>query len=363
MPEEKENLLTQQLRQPSNLTVNSTTRTTPRRSVSPRPSFFPYPPPGGRGYRIRATPPKFYAIPHNRVAEEGETVRFQCAVAGHPDPWVTWLKDGLPLTSTSRITITEVEDLRILEIREVTPQDSGMYKVVLDNDVGRIEASARLEVISHRPASARGLRARSLSPRADDSYGRNIWNSSVRYGSTARLFYDIRSVPTPFLKWYKDGVPIESCPKFEMSSNGEVACLVIKEVTFRDQGSYKCIAMNKMNSMESTVELKIIKEDLAPRITNPMPKLLNAVEENPVKLQLEVSGRQPFDVVWMKDECVLPDCDQFRQISEDSFIILSLREANSQVAGCYTCEIYNLFGEASAKCQLQVHGKYAPDTI
>lgn len=28
--------------------------------------------------------PKFYAMPHNRLAEEGETVRFQCAIAGHP---------------------------------------------------------------------------------------------------------------------------------------------------------------------------------------------------------------------------------------------------------------------------------------
>ena len=33
-----------------------------------------------RPHRLKAAAPKFYAVPHNRVAEEGETVRFQCAI-------------------------------------------------------------------------------------------------------------------------------------------------------------------------------------------------------------------------------------------------------------------------------------------
>ena len=93
-------------------------------------------------------PPKFYAVPHNRVAEEGETVRFQCAVAGHPVPWSTWDKDGVTVTSSARITIKEKDDVRILEIAEVTAEDAGLYRVTLENDVGRTEATARLEIIS-----------------------------------------------------------------------------------------------------------------------------------------------------------------------------------------------------------------------
>jgi len=79
--------------------------------------------------------------------EEGATVRFQCAIAGHPIPWVTWDKDGLIITPSRRLTIKEKDDLRVVEISEVTLEDAGLYRVTLENDVGRVEASARLDVI------------------------------------------------------------------------------------------------------------------------------------------------------------------------------------------------------------------------
>lgn len=100
----------------------------------------------GQRARMPAAP-KFYAVPHNRVAEEGDTVRFQCAVAGHPAPWSNWDKDGSTVTSTSRVTIREKDDLRILEIVQVSYEDAGLYRITLENDIGRVEATARLEVI------------------------------------------------------------------------------------------------------------------------------------------------------------------------------------------------------------------------
>lgn len=143
----------------AHLTADAPSGTAPsRRPPSPRPSSATRP-------RLRAAPPKFYAVPHDRVAEEGETVRFQCAVSGHPDPFVRWERDGREVTTTSRVRVTEREDLKVLEISDVKPEDSGVYKVVLENSLGKVEASARLEVIRHRAVAARGLRARSSSPR------------------------------------------------------------------------------------------------------------------------------------------------------------------------------------------------------
>nr|CAD7441062.1 unnamed protein product [Timema bartmani] len=162
VPEEKETLLSRQLSRPPGLlsagsTPRSTPRTTPSRSISPSvprqhhrdqdstPSRYAD---GERPKRLKLAAPKFYAIPHNRVAEEGETVRFQCAIAGHPSPWVTWDKDGLLVTPSARLTLKEKDDLRVLEVAEVTPEDAGLYRVTLENEVGRVEASARLEVIA-----------------------------------------------------------------------------------------------------------------------------------------------------------------------------------------------------------------------
>lgn len=98
--------------------------------------------------RPKVCPPKFYAVPHNRLVQEGETVRFQCAVVGHPTPWVRWDKNGSIVTPSARISIKERDDVKILEIVDVMREDAALYRVTAENDFGRIEASARLEVIS-----------------------------------------------------------------------------------------------------------------------------------------------------------------------------------------------------------------------
>lgn len=82
--------------------------------------------------------PKFYAVPCSRVAEEGETVQFQCAIAGHPTPCFTWSKDNVTLTQTSRVTIKKREDLRILQIEKVTPEDAGLYRIAIENEHGEL---------------------------------------------------------------------------------------------------------------------------------------------------------------------------------------------------------------------------------
>ncbi|XP_043286606.1 titin homolog isoform X2 [Venturia canescens] len=195
VPEGKESALSRRLIRPIGLlsaesTPISTPRSTPIRSLSPAcvPSRRELKPAvrTPRGQSIARRPrlpigPKFYAVPHNRVAEEGETVRFQCAIAGHPTPWVTWDKDGIPVTPTTRITLKEKDDVRILEITEINHEDAGLYRITLENDVGRTEATARLEIIKGRHGSLpRTIRTRSASPRTYSIYSRSPVTMAVR---------------------------------------------------------------------------------------------------------------------------------------------------------------------------------------
>lgn len=103
---------------------------------------------GSLKHKLRTCPPKFHTIPHKRVVEKGETVRFLCTVTGHPVPWCTWDKDGIPITTSARINIKQKNGIKILEIVEVTLEDAGLYRVTVENDVGRTKASARLEIVS-----------------------------------------------------------------------------------------------------------------------------------------------------------------------------------------------------------------------
>lgn len=114
--------------------------------------------------------PSFYTYPFNKVVEEGETVVFQCAVKGLPSPWATWDKDGIIVTPSSRITMREKEEIRILEIEQVTIEDVGLYRICVENDYGRAEGSARLEVITQKGKFYAGVRAYSASPRRSAPY-------------------------------------------------------------------------------------------------------------------------------------------------------------------------------------------------
>jgi hypothetical protein len=76
---------------------------------------------------VRKVPPKFYSVPHNKIAETGETVRFQCNVGGNPSPRVTWDRDNIAIkpesiTPAGRVRIEERDDVRVLEIRNVTSE-------------------------------------------------------------------------------------------------------------------------------------------------------------------------------------------------------------------------------------------------
>ncbi|XP_046976837.1 titin-like isoform X2 [Vanessa cardui] len=173
-PPGEPNTLSQRLRRPPALlsaasTPRSTPRTTPARSLSRTPG----PDPRRFCSPSREIAPKFYTYPFNRVAEEGDTIVFQCAVKGLPPPWATWDKDGIIITPSARISIKEKDEmLRILEIEQVTIEDVGLYRISLENEYGRAEASARLEVITQKGKFYGSTRSYSVSPRKTLPYRR-----------------------------------------------------------------------------------------------------------------------------------------------------------------------------------------------
>lgn len=307
--EEKENLLSRQLTRPSGLlsassTPRSTPRATPIRSMSPMMSY--------RSTSINVTQqrhnkfmsPKFYAVPHSRVAEEGETVQFQCAIAGHPMPWSTWDKDGTIVTPTTRITIKERDDLRILEIDEVTHEDAGLYRITLENEYGRIEATARLDIIgSGRSAAGRGLRIGS-SPRRNISVSRRLMGSSTRVGGRLALAANFRGTSAPTRKYYHNGNDVNlDDPRIKINEDNFNIDLTIENAQPKDEGLYTCIAENEFSISASSTYVTLFQNES--EIVKQAPEFVRALEsietvENGQHLDLacQVQSFTPFDVQW-----------------------------------------------------------------
>lgn len=320
MAEEKENLLSRQLTKPitllsANSTPLSTPRATPIRSMSPMSMSMSY-----RSTNINVAQqrhnkfmsPKFYAVPHSRVAEEGETVQFQCAIAGHPMPWSTWDRDGQIVTPTTRITIKERDDLRILEIDEVTHEDAGLYRITLENEYGRIEATARLDIIgSGRSAAGRGIRLGS-SPRRNISVSRRLMGSSTRIGGRLALATNFRGTSAPTRNFYHNGNDVNlDDPRIKITKNDTNINLTIDNVQLKDEGIYTCIAENEFSIAASSAyvtlfqdESEIVKQ--APEIVRTLESIKTVENGQQLDLTCQVQSFTPFEVQWKHNTKMIP---------------------------------------------------------
>lgn len=312
--------MSRQLTRPSGLlsassTPRSTPRATPIRSMSPMSMSMSY-----RSTNINVTQqrhnkfmsPKFYAVPHSRVAEEGETVQFQCAIAGHPMPWSTWDKDGQIVTPTTRITIKERDDLRILEIDEVTHEDAGLYRITLENEYGRIEATARLDIIGHgRSAAGRGLRIGS-SPRRNISVSRRLMGSSTRIGGRLSLATNSRGTSAPTRRFYHNGNDVNlDDPRIKITEDDFQICLTIDDAQPKDEGIYTCISENAFSIGATSTyvtlfqdESEIVKQ--APEFVRSLDSIETIENGQHLDLTCQVQSFTPFDVQWKYNSRMIP---------------------------------------------------------
>ncbi|XP_011705986.1 PREDICTED: titin-like [Wasmannia auropunctata] len=368
VPEGKENILSQRLTRPMGLlsagsTPRSTPRSTPIRSLSPAVSH-------GRELRSpqvlprsdiskkpKVCPPKFYAVPHNRLVQEGETVRFQCAVVGHPTPWIRWDKNGTIVTPSARISIKERDDIKILEIIDVMREDAALYRMTAENDFGRIEASARLEVINRYESTSRTIRTRSASPRTYPSFDRSLLPTTSRINSRLQLECRVKGTPSVTPTWYRNGRALERSSRIKRHFNGITAKIEISKVKASDAGEYSCVATNILGSTKSSCQVTILdRHDMsvadknAPRFLQSLPKESIVMENYCHEFQAGITGTPPFTITWYKDGRELSDCDYYKYIIyEDGGVALRICQVHPQDAGEYICTVQNDFGIASCR--------------
>ncbi|XP_064551728.1 titin homolog isoform X6 [Drosophila montana] len=361
VPEEKENMLSRQLARPSALlsahsTPRSTPRSTPNRSFSPmrlsyRNSSIDLHMGSVERRRSDArciSAPKFLAIPYNRVVEEGDSVRFQCAIAGHPTPWATWDKDGLIVTPTTRIAVKEVDDLRFIEIDEVGFDDAGLYRITLENDFGRIEATARLDVISSsrysKSPSTRSVRA--SSSRRNAYLYRRIMGPSTAIGGRMALASGFRGSSVPSVRFYHNNVELEPSDRVHIVLQEDEAMLFVDNVTLNDEGVYTCIISGDHDPLISSIDVKFhgSSTEIQHRpaaIAEPLSELTKSVEGEVVDLCCAIDSAEPYSYVWLRNGEILPDSEEFNYIDHgNGCLCLRINDAFDIDSGIYSCQVY-----------------------
>lgn len=83
---------------------------------------------------------------HSYSIQVGQDLKVEIPISGRPKPTITWTKDGIPLKQTTRVNVTESPNLTILNIKEMSKEDSGKYEIGVANVVG--QKSATIEILT-----------------------------------------------------------------------------------------------------------------------------------------------------------------------------------------------------------------------
>ena len=69
-------------------------------------------------------------------ASQGDDVRMEVSVKGYPVPEVNWYKDDLPVIESDKLRLSRDNGTCALMVKNVTPEDSGVYKCEAKSEKG-----------------------------------------------------------------------------------------------------------------------------------------------------------------------------------------------------------------------------------
>ncbi|XP_067827155.1 roundabout homolog 1 [Heptranchias perlo] len=181
---------------------------------------------------------EFRLQPSNVVVALGEQAEMECLPPrGHPEPTVTWKKDGAPLNEKDdryRITVGK------LAISYTHRSDSGVYVCVATNKVGQRESKAARMSVLEKP-----------------TFVQRPSDATITAGDTVQFSCEARGDPMPHVLWQRENgdLPIG---RYEVNSDNMIK---IHYTTLNDAGRYTCLAENAVGSAAVTVSL-IVRDAL-----------------------------------------------------------------------------------------------------
>ncbi|XP_075892817.1 contactin-5 isoform X2 [Nelusetta ayraudi] len=184
-----------------------------------------------KGHLQVYTLPQWVRMINDTQMDSGEKLQWECKATGRPRPTYRWLRNGLPLTSQSRLEVVNGE----LTIHKVLPMDSGMYQCVAENKYGAVYSSAELKILASAPV-----------------FVNNPVRVVATLGKDVSLECKPRASPKPRITWKRNDRRIQPSKRIMLLRNNT---LKIVNSSRADEGNYVCRAENQLGSAEMTASL------------------------------------------------------------------------------------------------------------
>uniref|UniRef100_A0A8D1LAI8 Roundabout homolog 2 n=1 Tax=Sus scrofa TaxID=9823 RepID=A0A8D1LAI8_PIG len=335
------------------------------------------------GSRLRQEdfPPRIVEHPSDVIVSKGEPTTLNCKAEGRPTPTIEWYKDGErvetdkddPRSHRMLLPSGSLFFLRIVHGRRSKP-DEGSYVCVARNYLGEaVSRNASLEVairggklmISNTRKSDAGMYTcvgtNMVGERDSDpaeltvferpTFLRRPINQVVLEEEGVEFRCQVQGDPHPTVRWKKDDADL---PRGRYDIKDDYT-LRIKKAMSTDEGTYMCIAENRVGKVEASATLTV----RAPPQFVVRPRDQIVAQGRTVTFPCETKGNPQPAVFWQKEgsqNLLFPNQPQQpnSRCSVSPTGDLTITNIQRSDAGYYICQALTVAGSILAKAQLEV---------
>ncbi|KAL6255452.1 hypothetical protein P5V15_013787 [Pogonomyrmex californicus] len=353
-----------------------------------------------------------------RVAEN-QAAHFEARVipVGDPKLRIEWLRNGVPISASNRVTTMHDFGYVALNMKYVNPEDSGTYTCRATNELGEAVTSATLFVQSKAALQFESQHEGALSKlqALEDTtkYQRHEEEeivvkdkpsftvqlngpTNLIEGQSAHYECRIEPYPDPNMKveWFHNGKPLSTGHRYRTICDFGFASLDVLTVYAEDSGTYTCQATNKLGSAKSSINLdvksrasiirdtqhesalkkiqyleddsrykRVMEEDTIiaekPTFGRPLKNIEHLPEGKSAHLEATLTPvNDPTMIVeWFRDGRPIPQGHKFKTTYDFGYVALDILYAYPEDSGTYMCKARNAIGEAVTTCVISVDSK------
>ncbi|XP_019117395.1 roundabout homolog 1 isoform X8 [Larimichthys crocea] len=277
----------------------------------------------------------FRQNPADVIVAAGEPAVLECQPPrGHPEPTISWKKDGINIDDRDeRITIRGGK----LMITNARKTDAGKYVCVGTNMVGERESEIAELTVLERP-----------------SFVRRPGSQVVLVDQSVEFRCEARGDPVPTVRWRKDDGDLPK-GRYEIR---EDHTLKIRRLTSADVGSYTCVAENMVGKAEASATLTVHVVSVPPAfVVRPRNQVVGVGRT--VTFQCEATGNPQPAIFWQREgsQNLLfsyqpPQPSSRFSVSQTGD--LTITDAERLDMGYYSCQALNIAGSVITKALLEV---------